>query len=230
MTGQAIFQTQSGLIKIPIKCLPPRVEIQKIGNNLDLGCETIGEVIEKEISIKNVGKLDGKISFRIGDLAESDLSFIFEDDHVIDDQKMILPAESDKNFRVIYEPKLAGVFEKTLEYVIFQNDQIILDETIKITGETIPIPTSLSIDNFDFKVCSLGFLYQEEFFIINNGSVSKSFQFSMGKELSEIIKIHPPNGYVQVWDSKFSILVHFRYQKLRQENYRVFRASEFSKI
>ena len=98
MTGQAIFQTQSGLIKIPIKCLPPRVEIQKIGNNLDLGCETIGEVIEKEISIKNVGKLDGKISFRIGDLAESDLSFIFEDDHVIDDQKMILPAVSEKKF------------------------------------------------------------------------------------------------------------------------------------
>lgn len=203
MTGQAIFQTQSGLIKIPIKCLPPRVEIQKLDNNINFGCETIGEVIEKEISIKNCGKLDGKISFRIGDLTESDLSFISEDDHVIDDQKMILPAESEKNFRVIFEPKLVGVFEKTLEYVIFQNDQIILDEKIKITGETIPIPTSLTIDHFDFKVCSLGFLYQEEFFIINNGSVSKSFQFSMGDELSEIIKIHPPSGYVQAEDLKF---------------------------
>ena len=61
----------------------------------------------------------------------------------------------------------------------------------------MPIPTCLSVDHFDFKVCSLDFLYQEEFSIINNGSVSKSFQFSIEKDLSEIVKIHPVNGFVQ---------------------------------
>ena len=60
INGRLVFQTQSGLLEIPVKCCPPMIEPKLVTENLDFGREVLGETIIKSIKIINEGQLSGE--------------------------------------------------------------------------------------------------------------------------------------------------------------------------
>ena len=60
INGRLVFQTQSGLLEIPVKCCPPMIEPKLVTEELDFGREVLGETIIKNIKIINEGQLSGQ--------------------------------------------------------------------------------------------------------------------------------------------------------------------------
>ena len=64
INGRLVFQTQSGLLEIPVKCCPPMIEPKLVTETLDFGREVLGETIIKNIKIINEGQLSGEFKLR----------------------------------------------------------------------------------------------------------------------------------------------------------------------
>ncbi|CBY24000.1 unnamed protein product [Oikopleura dioica] len=186
--GYAEFKTLFGVFKLPIKMRPPKYEPRISHDQVEFGNVILGETMQKEIRIENVGALGGQISVDFSNLSD-EFEVIPRFEH------LKLPPKDTKKLIIKWTPKTEGHFNLPL----FIETNVSFDDKkkLEISGHASLLPVNLSHHTLDFKVCSYGFLYQNQFTIHNSSNVSQPFSFNIPQNLQNAITISPQTGSVQ---------------------------------
>lgn len=224
ITGCVTFSTPNGQFQVPVHCIPPRVDPVVEETVINFGKQTVGEVIKREIILRNDGATDGEFTLKLH--FEGDSSLIH--DGIIDEITITpntggpLMAKSSITITVTYSPKIPGEVDAMVEINVSRSSSKdkkdvgnlhIKKFEIDIKGESIDLPVSVSECEFDLGVLTNGFMYQEEFKVSNSLNTAKVVSFSIPDELQSMVEMFPKTGYVQ---GKNSMQTHVKFQPDRE--------------
>ena len=195
--GAIEFATSSGPLVVPVFCRPPIIEPNEFDTEVNFGEETVGEIVHKSLSFTNNGALNGVLSISMPSSCD-ELEFSIDGEVFEGVVKSPFPAESTVSLGIKYSPAIVGRIEHVLNIKIGSLDGVeVMSKPLLVKAVGQPVLVNLSAQTIDLKVCTLGFLYQDHFFIRNESSVAKSFSVQLPRSVSSFLTIHPANGYVQ---------------------------------
>lgn len=224
ITGCVTFSTPNGQFQVPVHCIPPRVDPIVESEIIDFGKQTVGEVIKREIILRNDGATDGEFTLKLHFEGDSSLIHdgIIDEISITPDTGGPLVAKSSIAVIVTYSPKIPGAVDALVEINVSRSSSKdkkdvgnlhIKKFEIEIKGESVDLPVSLSECEFDVGVCTYGFMYQEQFSVSNSSNTAKVVSFSIPTELQPMIEMFPKTGYVQ---GKNSMQTHVKFQPDRE--------------
>ena len=221
ITGCVTFSTPNGQFEVPVHCIPPRVDPIVDDTIVNFGKQTVGEIIKKEILLRNDGATDGEFTIKLhyeGDSMAELHNGIIDEIALTPDTGGTLMAKSHVGIVVTFSPKVPGILDAKVEINVSRSSSKNKKEVgnvhikkfeIDIKAESVDLPVSVSENEFDVGVCTYAFMYQEQFSVSNTSNTAKVVSFSVPSELHAMVDIFPKTGYVQ---AKSLMQAHVKFQ------------------
>ena len=184
ITGYVTFSTPNGHFQVPVNCIPPRVDPIVDESLIDFGKQTVGEVLKREINLRNVGATDGEFTLKLhfeGD-SSNEHNGIIDEIAITPNTGGNLSAKSTVPILVTYSPKIPGVLSATVEINVSRTSSKdkkevgnvhVRDFVVQLRAESMDLPVSVSETEFDLGVCTYKFMYQEQFSVSNSSNTAK---------------------------------------------------------
>ena len=169
---------------------------------IDFGTQQTGEEMSRVIQLENKGALTGKFDMRIEldpECVQTDM--LYELSLSPNDGGEL---EAHKTVEVVlsFKPKVTGKLFATLIINVNTKDNCCVESyRIPLKGETLDLPISVSESEFDMQVCTMGFLYQDQFTISNSAKTVRVITFHVPPEAGQMLQVFPKTGYVQAESS-----------------------------
>ena len=199
ISGSVKFETPSGFVDIPVLARPPKVEPQITTKAIDFGTQQTGEEASKVIHLENLGALTGQFDLRIELDPECTQTDMLYELSLSPSEGGELGAHKTVEITLNFKPKVTGkLVAKLIINVTTINGECIQMYAIPLKGQTLDLPISVSESEFDMSVCTMGFLYQDQFTISNSAKTVRVITFHVPPEAGQMLQVFPKTGYVQV--------------------------------
>ncbi|CRG94636.1 conserved Plasmodium protein, unknown function [Plasmodium gallinaceum] len=168
-------------IVIYLKSITPEIiisnNLKKIDSILINTCKTLS------FELINNSQIDAHIKIKKTEDENNEFQIVHN--------KIIIPEKSQKTLKIIYIPKISGLFEKT--FIIHQKYTNVKKE-LKIISNCIFPEILFDKDHINFNNVSHSFKYEQTFYITNNSDLTLNYTFKICDELKEEIKILKQHG------------------------------------